>query len=221
MFKPPLSPQRIVGSLVGVSILLYFMAMRMEASLAQFILKPLPVLGLALWVYLGEKTTYRKWLIAALLFSAVGDVMMEFANVGWGDQLVLGLSAFLITHVIYAAICLHHERKVMLIPLLMYGVVSLGLYGWMWPNLGEMALPVALYVIVITIMMWRTLALVERPLSRDLLAHSAWLGAIIFAVSDTLIATNRFVTPIANASVLIMISYWLAQLLIVKELKKL
>lgn len=221
MFKPPLSSQRIVASLVGVSILIYFMALRTDATLVQFILKPIPVLGLALWVYLTEKTAYRTWLLLALLCSALGDVMMDFINLGWGDQMLFGLSAFFVTHLIYVAICWHYQRKSLWRPLIFYGVCSTSLFVWISPTLGDMALPVGLYVAVITVLMWRTLALVERPLSRELLGHTAWLGAIIFTVSDTMIAINQFVVPFANASVLIMITYWLAQWLIINELKNL
>jgi len=40
------------------------------------------------------------------------------------------------------------------------------------------------------------------------------LGACVFVVSDTLIAVNRFVTPIALSSLWILASYYLAQTLI-------
>ena len=50
-------------------------------------------------------------------------------------------------------------------------------------------------------------AVVDRPLL-------LFAGALVFAFSDALIALNKFVEPIPRAGLLIMLNYYLAQLLI-------
>jgi len=46
------------------------------------------------------------------------------------------------------------------------------------------------------------------------------IGALIFMLSDTMLAINKFLEPIAYANVLIMITYIVAQYLIVSGLIK-
>jgi uncharacterized membrane protein YhhN len=62
--------------------------------------------------------------------------------------------------------------------------------------------PVAAYMVVIGAMLATALA-VGNPL--------AAAGAVLFVTSDSLIAWNRFVGKVPNASVLIMVTYHLGQ----------
>jgi uncharacterized membrane protein YhhN len=48
----------------------------------------------------------------------------------------------------------------------------------------------------------------------DLSALAAMLGAIFFMLSDSTLALNKFRAPVYQSSVVIMSTYWAAQLLI-------
>ena len=144
------------------------------------------------------------WFVAALAFSLVGDVFLMLPS----DQFVFGLSAFFVAHCCYLAG--FWSRAPALVPLLIavaVAVVVIGLLGR--KILGavhaqDRALvgPVAAYIVVIGAMLATALA-VGNPV--------AAVGAILFCASDSMIAWDRFVGKIQNASLLIMITYHLGQ----------
>jgi uncharacterized membrane protein YhhN len=77
----------------------------------------------------------------------------------------------------------------------------------MIPNLGNMLVPVVTYLLVI----------VAMGVLAALSGVNHWLvvaGACLFIASDSLIAVNRFIAPVPNSSLLIMVTYYPAQLLI-------
>ena len=95
-------------------------------------------------------------------------------------------------------------RGIVAAAILVYGF----LIGFvMTPNLGNMLVPVVAYLLVIVVMV--VLAALGRV--------NHWLvvvGACLFIASDSLIAVNRFITPVPSSSFLIMATYYPAQLLI-------
>ena len=70
-----------------------------------------------------------------------------------------------------------------------------------------MALPVGAYVLVIAVMMWRASALLGSSTGR-----SAAVGAVLFGLSDTLIALDRFHEAIPGVRYPIILLYWAGQL---------
>ena len=73
-------------------------------------------------------------------------------------------------------------------------------------------MPVAVYTLVICAMMWRAaarLAPATKP-STDVIA--AFVGAVSFAASDTMIAVDRFGQSWTGARYWIIVLYWLGQL---------
>jgi uncharacterized membrane protein YhhN len=73
----------------------------------------------------------------------------------------------------------------------------------------ELIVPVSAYIGVLAVMVAAALATGE-PL--------AAFGAVFFMASDSLIAWNRFVTPMPWAPVTIMVTYHVAQTLLVLSL---
>ena len=88
--------------------------------------------------------------------------------------------------------------------------------GSLWPKLGEMQIPVLVYSIVITLM---GLAALDRYGAVS--PKSFWkvlIGALLFILSDSLIAYSRFGQEIVEISLpgfWIMLTYILAQFLII------
>ena len=77
-------------------------------------------------------------------------------------------------------------------------------------GLGDLLIPVIVYALTISAMLWRALA----RLGTDVPARSACLaaaGALAFVVSDSLIGIDRFVIKFGAAPYLIILSYWLGQ----------
>jgi len=118
----------------------------------------------------------------ALLFSAAGDAFLAYD----GQRLfVPGLASFLVTHILYAVVFvlatkgtprpMTAARKAMLAVIPTFAVV----YGAvLWPHLGELAIPVILYIAAIVVM---------AMLSLRVRAIEVPVGAVLFMASDSLI----------------------------------
>ena len=149
-----------------------------------------------------------RWLLlAALILSAAGDIFLELDDDG--DYFVPGLGSFLIAHIFYA-IAFAQSRafeNLSLIPMVL--IVALGIFvTWrIWSGLDELKIPVVLYILVSMGMGFS--AAVHSPLSWILI-----LGAIIFMISDSIIAWDKFWTSVRGRSFWVMGTYYAAQLLI-------
>jgi alkenylglycerophosphocholine hydrolase len=169
-------------------------------------LKPVPALALAFWVFARRRDPPGRLTTAGLLLSALGDVVLE------SGRFLPGLVAFLAAHIAYVLAFVLDERRPRLLLLLPFAAWSAGAFGLLRPGLGAMALPVGVYVCVITVMMWRAAARVGSPHVPTGAARAGALGAVAFGASDTLIAFDRFLEPMPGARVPILVLYWLGQL---------
>jgi uncharacterized membrane protein YhhN len=92
---------------------------------------------------------------------------------------------------------------------LIYGVT---IFVILLPGLNGMAVPVAAYILVIMIMAWQAWDQWEDKRARWALL--AFIGALLFVISDTLLAVNKFGEPFAAARALTLMTYFSAQWLI-------
>lgn len=175
-------------------------------SSGRLITKVVPVLCLGLWL-LPRRNANARWIMIGLLLSAVGDFCLEWAS-SW---FLAGLVAFLLAHLAYLIAYVHLVRRarlILLVPIAAFGTAS---FRVLEPSLDDMTIPVAVYTTVICCMLWRAWALIgERP-SEPSKAWLAALGATSFALSDTLVAWNRFVEPSTTLALVLMLLYWGAQ----------
>jgi len=166
--------------------------------------KPVPALCLALWVGLAPWTPGKSPIVAGLVFSACGDALLE----GQGaPRFLAGMSAFALAHAAYILGFLARSSELRLPALVPFAVWGLAMFTAIRPGLGELLVPVSLYALLLTAMMWRAAALS--------LASGAWaaaIGATLFGASDTLLAFSRFRSSLPFASALIMALYWAGQL---------
>lgn len=77
-------------------------------------------------------------------------------------------------------------------------------------GLGDLLIPVVVYALVISAMLWRALARLGSDVPKRS-AQLAAIGAALFVFSDTLIGINRFVVTFDAAPYLLIITYWLGQ----------
>jgi uncharacterized membrane protein YhhN len=153
---------------------------------------------------------------AGLFFSWAGDVLLEFTAKN-EMFFMLGLGCFLITHIMYIVVFLTTpgkntitiKRIYLLIPVLVYGAF---LVIYLYPHLGELRIPVIIYSMVILSM----LSVVIN--SKDKLSQISFYrilgGAVLFVISDSAIAVNKFGQNFQYSDILIMSTYILAQYLI-------
>jgi uncharacterized membrane protein YhhN len=163
-----------------------------------YVAKPLTtllVIALAV-VSLAQAPDYRGWVLAALAFCWVGDVALLFTS---SRAFIVGLSSFLIGHVLFIAAFLTDLPAA---PLALPGAVWLGgaafllavaLYaGALLPRTGRLRPAVLVYLLALTAMVLA--AVLRAGLGESPLAAWALAGALLFAVSDSVLAYRKFVT---------------------------
>jgi len=200
--------RRALGVLALGAALVFLAGLgRPGAELWRPVVKPIPALALAALV--AGPGGLRRALAAGLLLSAAGDLLLELPG-----HFVAGLAAFLAAHLAYATGFLLETTRPAAGRLLPVAAWMGGTYAFLWPGLGSMAVPVGAYVVAIGAMIWRAAA---RVGARGPARKVEWLGlagALTFALSDTLIALDRFHAPLAGVRYPIMTLYWVGQGLI-------
>ena len=189
-----------------ITALLYIAGAGKSSVVLSVLLKSVPLVCLIIWVRLTARDRYATLIFAGLLFSLAGDILLEIS----ADLFVPGLIAFLIGHVWYIVAFVSITRELNWPRLLPFAAWVILAYLLLFPSLKGMAVPVAAYVIVIGAMMWRSGALVDQPALRW--QWLALIGAILFGLSDTLLAFKKFNGLIIGPSFTIMTLYWLGQL---------
>ncbi len=188
----------------AIAIITFFIGLYTDNYIMRMIVKPIPLLMLISMV--KRDTHYGKFIFLGLIFSVMGDVLLEASP----ELFAFGLISFLIAHINYIIAFFGREKKASLgitALLFVYGGV---LYYILYPTLGKLAIPVLFYVIVILSMVWRAFA--QRKF--DSFALFALVGSLFFVFSDSLIALNKFYMPIDYSRPVIMATYWTAQFLI-------
>jgi len=186
----------------------------------EYFAKPATMLALLAW--LGVNNGFQGsmlWFALGLLFSLGGDIFLMLPR----EQFIPGLVSFLIAHIcyligfnsanpVYNAASLILLVVVMFTGYLVYRRVALGLHA---SGQSKLKLPVLVYSIVISLMLFSALSTLIQPDWRIYAAVFASSGALLFFISDTTLALNKFVSPIPNARVITMVTYHLGQILIV------
>jgi uncharacterized membrane protein YhhN len=144
---------------------------------------------------------------AALGFSCLGDIYLDLDP--W-RFFIYGLFAFLIAHFIYILLFVRNWQR----PLrptgnqmLLGGMVliySLLFSNWLAPSLGDVAKPVMVYVCAIT-------AMVVTAIFAGFSRPWVWLGAILFLISDSIIAADKFKIDLPFRDYLVWATYYLGQ----------
>lgn len=195
-------------------------AMRLQHEGLQMVFKPMIVMVLV--GYFDSRvqisgSTLAKWVIAALFFSVIGDSLLLFQE-RKSIFFLLGLSSFLMAHICYIGFFGKIWKKETLrirwlIPLAAVVYYAALIYV-LFPHLLDMKVPVMVYGIVISTML--VLAAHMQFISNQQAGNWLMAGAILFVISDSVLALNKFYKPFNGADIVIMITYGLAQLLIVK-----
>lgn len=191
----------------------YLAVVNAPASTTRTLMKTLPIALLALLpaTYLGVTGAYTGALVVltvALALSALGDFFLALP-----DQerfFVPGLGSFLAAHVAYLIAFLPRASAPGTLALLaiVAALAAAGaLLATLAPKLGRLRVPVFAYFAVI-------MAMVAAALS---IREASWVlgvGAVVFALSDSLIAVRKFLTPLSYNNEAVWITYCLAQYMI-------
>jgi uncharacterized membrane protein YhhN len=207
-------------SVIYFAVSILFILVGIHASSLVAIINKAFIIPLLAGIFiLNTRPDFRRMdiiILAGLFFSWAGDIFLELPN---SDVMfVPGLASFLLAQVMYLTVFFSTEgantitlrRPFLLLPVIVYGVV---LIGYLYKNLGDMRLPVIIYAFVILTMLSSAL---DRYHKVNRISYIMVLtGAVMFVLSDSMIAINRFSVAIPSARILIMSTYVVAQYLII------
>uniref|UniRef100_A0A8C3YRH9 Lysoplasmalogenase TMEM86B n=1 Tax=Catagonus wagneri TaxID=51154 RepID=A0A8C3YRH9_9CETA len=163
------------------------------------LVKCLPVLSLVVFLRAVDSGGgYSLLLQGALLCSAVGDACLI-----WPEAFLCGVAAFAAAHLLYLrAFSLTPLRPDLLLSVILASLLYYGLLLWHLPP--TMVLPLTAYSLVLATVLWRGLAR----------GGSASWGVLLFTLSDAMLAWNAFAQPLPHARLVVMTTYYSAQILI-------
>jgi len=178
-----------------------------------FAFKPLTtVLIIAMAWPRGRATpVLRRWVLAGLGLSLVGDVALMWPQEGF----LPGLVSFLLAHLAYLAAFTRVQRLgARWLPFAVYAGIAGLVLALLWPGVpAGLRVPVVLYVLALASMAAQA-AVLWRAAPADAAARRLALGGALFLASDALLATNRFAGPLPLASLWVLATYWSAQVCI-------
>lgn len=140
-----------------------------------------------------------------LVFSLAGDVFLMLP----GNYFIPGLASFLVAHIFYIVLLRQGQgwfpSRRALVAVLAVGAT---MYGIVWVGLGDPVLKTAVAAYVTVISLMAAQAIGRAMVQGDAEARWVALGACIFMVSDSLIAINKFMTPVALSSLWILATHY-------------
>ena len=187
----------------------------------EYIAKPGVIMALIAWLLVnGGYQGQILFFLLSLVFSLAGDVFLMLPN----EKFIAGLISFLLAHILYILgfySTNQYSSFTGLILLIPVGLVAFGLWrrianGLRARQQEKLVIPVTIYSIVIGLMLVTALLTLLEP-------NSDWgripsllvsIGAVLFFISDAVLAWNRFVNPIRNGKLYVIITYHLAQITI-------
>jgi uncharacterized membrane protein YhhN len=208
--------------LTGLCALGDWIAVARRSERAEYVLKPLTLVLLFIAACFGDLGDAKPWLLAALALGLVGDVALLFSPeqrpategaVDLDPAFLAGLGAFLLGHLAYlAAFAAHglHGWQATAGVLVVAGATGLAmprvLRGAHREGGTALAAVVGIYAAVLALMV---------VFAFGTAAIATAIGAAVFLASDTTLAWNRFVQPLLRGPVIVIVTYHVAQLLIV------
>ncbi|TVR78860.1 MAG: lysoplasmalogenase [Chitinophagaceae bacterium] len=201
--------------------LLHLSGAILESEVSRYLTKPLlmPILIFGFYFSLTKPLNrFSLFILVGLIFSWFGDLFLMFEGPLF---FISGLISFFITHILYC-IAFYQDWKndisttpvyknpALLLPfLIFYGLLIYVLF----PYLDEMLIPVLAYGFIITLM--AVFALNRKGVSTSFSFTYIFIGSILFIISDTIIAVNKFYTDVYLSEFFIMLTYISAQFFIV------
>lgn len=201
-----------------------------EKSWVIYFSKPMVIISLLIWIFttinlpqLLNSTGRNRlvWFVVGLFFCLLGDIFLMLPS----KFFMPGLLAFLLCHIFYIigiGPIFPKENDIVpaLLLIILIGIVSLFVFrklirGLSLKKLDYMRLPVLLYSIIISVMLYAaTITLLDNDWNYQN-AFMVSTGALAFYFSDILNAWVRFVSDISAGRLKIMMTYHIGQILLV------
>lgn len=190
-----------------------------------WVCKPLAtllMLGLAWRAVRPVSVAYRRYVLIGLAFCLLGDILLMLPM----DLFVPGLVSFLLAHGLFiVAFSIDVRFAARWWPWLLCLVYGAAMIFLLWRGIAAaLRGPVLVYVVVLASMGGQALGraswLNKQGDSRAVSARYAGAGAMLFMLSDSLLAWDRFHTALPLASLYILATYYAALWLIARSVER-
>jgi uncharacterized membrane protein YhhN len=209
--------------LFWLSVITDLVAVYFQWEDVRYVSKPLIVLSLLIY-FIQQSQGIRgfpAYVKAALAFSIVGDVALLFEN---RDPLffMAGLGSFLLAHILYIIAFLRirtgQTAQSGQLPLRWFWIISVTAYlvillYILMPYLNELKVPVIIYALVLCGMLLSVVHAFRSPYAKPGVICVA--GALLFVISDSVLAINKFYFGFTLSGLVIMLTYACAQFFLV------
>ena len=206
------------NALMGVSFLLSLIYFYKPGPFT----KIFPIIALIIFVASERKergeyiNTIKRRFMYALSLSGLGDIFLEMDE----DNTVyfmLGLISFLVSHVLYIRAFYFPEIMMCIPPVWKLALIVYYIFMMVYllPSAPlTLSVPIMIYGAVLAAMLGATIGRCYAGQFNKQSKRLALVGAAIFVASDTILAVNKFSSPIPMAKTLTMITYYTAQTLL-------
>lgn len=189
----------------------------------EFICKPALMVILSSWFFFNSRRVGDRFTLlvqAGLFFSLIGDVALMFTYVD-DFNFIVGLGAFFLAQLCYAFAFIQNIADTGgLEGLVVSFLIAVGIgtyaffFGWdLMPHVEEgLGLPVTAYISVIAFMGIAAAFRYQRTYPRSF--RMVMVGALLFILSDSVLAWDRFRFPLDWSPLGVMVPYAAAQWLI-------
>ena len=154
-----------------------------------------------------QKSKARFWLLLGLAACTAADFVIRRPQ-----GFISGIYGFLLAQVAFITAFTRLKPGSYLPQSLPFLAYASGLVSFLWPSLGEFRGPVVVYAAVIALMGWRAWITGSKSIQ---------VGALLFMISDSLLAIEKFAAPTEGAygflRVPIILTYWGALALLMKR----
>jgi uncharacterized membrane protein YhhN len=189
-----------------------WVAVHLRLFRVEYLLKPATLAVLVAAAVTADLGSEQPWVVAALVFGLLGDVGLMLSSGRTDLPFLAGLGAFLVGHICY----LVAFAQVGLNGLATVGglLVVGGIAGLMLPAVlrGAAASAGRLFAGVVAGYALTLAAMTVLGVGTAIVATA--VGAVAFLCSDTLLGRDRFVAPVPRGKLLVIVTYHLAQFLI-------
>ncbi len=171
----------------------------------------------------AKRLPNRGLVVAAFFFSWLGDVLLMLS----ADNEMLffaGVGGFFVSQIMYIMVFTKFsvagtkgfvaQKPYLLLPYLVYLV---GVLAYLFPHIEGMMIPIV--ILYATSLIGMSVAALNRKGRMDPSGFSLlFTGSLFFVVSDSILAINKFATPIPQEGLLVLSTYVIAQFLIMQGL---
>lgn len=188
----------------------------------EYIAKPGVMFFLFAWfLRIGGFYGPLAWFGAGILLSLAGDVLLLLPNERrWFP---FGLGSFFLAHIAYIAGLNQPPAPLntltlgvaLIVAMTAFPIINRIVRSLPKKGLRRLVEPIRYYAATISLMFYSGLMTLFRADWLSIPAYLVSLGALLFLISDMLLAWNKFVKPIRRGRLLLMITYHLGQMALI------